>query len=532
MSQLTFIKNNKSLVVFAVIASIAVIAVIGAKIKKEAATLTQNGQNKAVSLISVKDYLKEKSITLDAGTVEALNQADLSSQISAPITEIEAAIGDKVYAGQVLVSLKNGDILAQLDQAKAGLDAANAGLAALKKGARSEDIRIAQTQEEQSKVSLVAAIEDSYAKSDDAVRNHINKFFTDPTSKFPRFSITINSGTNQAKFGATDTDAADRINLQKVVLEQRLNDWQESLAKLGAADDPTEYLSQAKDDLNFIIDFMNNLSALANSLTSDNSTYKQILDGYKAELSGARSAVSGSLMSLFGAETGWKLAQQTLQLKIAGATPEQLQQQEAAVAQATAAVSALQAQVDKTYIKSPIAGRVSFIDARLGELVVPGQLIVSIVNPDVLQVKTYASEKDVPNISVGDEVLVEGGVTGKIFRISPAIDPQTKKVEVIIAIDKKNALTSIVVGQTVSISIQSKILAKSSPVYLLPIQAVKSNSQSYVFTVDENGTIVQIPVKTGNLAGENIEVTADFNSDLKIFASVIGLVPGQKVTIR
>ena len=139
----------------------------------------------------------------------------------------------------------------------------------------------------------------------------------------------------------------------------------------------------------------------------------------------------------------------------------------------------------------------------------------------------YASGADLPNISVGDAAVVGANATGTVGRISPAIDPQSGKAEVIVSID--NTPAAPLVGQTVTVSIESKKLAQTTPVYLLPIAAVKTNSLSYVFSVDENNLVFEIPVKTGALVGENIEVTTDVAPNTKIIASVMGLVPGEKV---
>jgi RND family efflux transporter MFP subunit len=528
----TFKKNRLVIIFCATVLLIAVLAV--SPRLKTPVSGDETGQSKtAVSLIPVKDYLDKKTIILDNGTVESVNQADLRSQFSAPAASVNVSLGDAVSTGQILVSMKNNDILAQLDQAKAGLAGARASLAASEKGARTEDIRLSETQLNQAKMALAVSIQNAYAESDDAIRNHVNKFFINPAGKSPEFLINVDAGTNSMQFGAIGSDASQKIGIKKVELEKRLNDWRDQINTLDSSSNPQPYLSAAKDNLNFIIDFMNDLSVLVNSLTTDNATiaYKPALDGYKSELAGARSTIAGTQTSLLGAETSWKVASESLELKTAGATSEQLDQQKAQVAQAEASVAALEAQVEKTYVRAPIAGKISYLDARIGQLISGGQLVASIVNPDALQVKTYASENDFMNIAVNDPVLVDEFVSGKVYKISPAIDPNAKKVEIIVLITQNSVDHPIVVGQTVTLSIQSAAASGAEPIYLLPIQAVKTNGQSYLFSVDQNDAVYEIPVRTGSLAGEKIEVTGNIDPGLNIIDSAMSLAPGQKVSV-
>lgn len=532
MQSPTFIKQNRLLIIFTVIAAMTLIGVSAAKNQQKNSADGETDSVKTVSMIPVRDYLKDRSVTFDTGTVESLHQAELRSQFSGPVTKINAALGGQVSAGQVIVALKNDDLLAQLEQAKAGLAAAKAGLASAQKGARPEDLKISQTSTELARIGLATAVQDAYSKTDDAVRNHVNKFFTDPSSNFPRFSITINSGPDHVTFGAVGSETARNVEAQRVILEKKLDDWQKSLETINEPGGLENGLATAKENLNFTIKFMNDLSLLVNSLAADNAAHKQIVDGYKTELSAARAAVSGTLTGVLGAETSWKMALDAYGLKNAGATAEQLLQLQAGVDQAAAAVSALQAQVEKTYVRSPINGKISGLSARIGELASPGQLIATVVNPAALQVKTYASENDLPSIRVGDAVEIQGSAKGAVYKISPAIDPQTKKAEIIIAIDSTGGENPIVIGQTVNIRIEGRPSAEGAPVYLLPIQAVKSNSENFIFSVSQSGVVEATPVKTGNIIGERIEVAGDIDPGLKIISSVLGVAPGEKVNIE
>ena len=102
------------------------------------------------------ELVQEVSVT---GRVEPAESVNLSFEISGKVSEIYADVGDRVEAGQKLISLKSDDIMAQLRQAQAGASSAQAmtqqyeaavktqeaKLDELKRGTRPEEIQLAQT---------------------------------------------------------------------------------------------------------------------------------------------------------------------------------------------------------------------------------------------------------------------------------------------------------------------------------------------------------------------------------------------------
>ena len=519
MNFFTFFKQHKLNFSFAIIAIALVTLIIASRIKNQAQIQTP-AETPTVSLISVSDYLAQRTISLDSGIVQSLGQADLKSQLSGQIEQVNVKLGNNVASGQVLVQLQNRDIAAQLAQAQANLEG-------LKKGSRPEDIALSKTTADEAQTALINSIKDSYAKSDDAIHNHIDKFFVNPRQSNAEFLITANVGGNTAAFQAQDFDLANQISGQKYQLEPMLTGWQNILKNILPGSDISVIENAAalsKENLQKEIDFLNAMAPLVNNLFTDNATYKQIIDGYKTEFSAARNAISGALNSLQASQTALKTAAEALNLKLAGATNEQIQQ-------AQASVDAIKATLAKTAIAAPINGKVSYIDANIGELATPGQLIATVVNPNALQVKSYASEADLASIAIGNQVAIDGNATGIVKNISPAVDPQTKKAEIIVMVTK-NGSPSIIIGQSVSLKIISKTLGANT-MYLLPIAAVQfSGAQNSVLVVNQNNIIEQIPVTTGELIGENVQITNGLMPNMKILSSVRGFKSGDKVNIQ
>ncbi|MBN2307186.1 efflux RND transporter periplasmic adaptor subunit [Candidatus Peregrinibacteria bacterium] len=114
------------------------------------------------------DLLQEVSVT---GTVEPSESVNLSFEITGKVKEIYADVGDRVEAGQKLISLGSADIQAQLNQAYAGasaasalvqqyqaaLDVQKAILEELKRGTRPEELQLSQTTVLNAQISLTDA---------------------------------------------------------------------------------------------------------------------------------------------------------------------------------------------------------------------------------------------------------------------------------------------------------------------------------------------------------------------------------------
>jgi multidrug resistance efflux pump len=138
-------------------------------------------------------------------------------------------------------------------------------------------------------------------------------------------------------------------------------------------------------------------------------------------------------------------AQAQLDLLRAGATAEQIAAQEAVVAQAQAALDEAQVALERTEVRAPFAGTAGMVDTRVGELVGPGQPLVTLGDLSTLRVETTdLDEIDVARVKVGQQVnvtfdaLPEVVFVGTVVRISPMAASGSGGVNytVVIAIDE------------------------------------------------------------------------------------------------
>lgn len=340
------------------------------------------------------------------GKVRAAEHVDLAFERSGRVALVSAKVGDEVGAGRLLVSLANGDIAAQLDQARAALKTEEAKLDELKMGSRPEEIRVQEVKVESSQIALedarqalVNAVNEAYTKADDAVRNKTDQFFLGGSSSSPQLKQEL----------IVDFSIENALEQQRVVLEAALSSWKASLPGLNTSSDLLDFTSEAKIKLNEVRSFLELAGQALNNAIVHSGLAQATLDSWKSDVSSARTNVSSAITSLSSAEGSWQdaksalaVAQQELALSQAGSTPEQVRSQEAQVEKAQAQIAQYRAELAKTVITAPISGVITRQDAKVGEVVPANTTIVSLISPNRFEIEANVPEADIANLKVGD----------------------------------------------------------------------------------------------------------------------------------
>ncbi len=513
--------------------AVVFVAVTGARMASRQASSDAEPPLPQVAVASVASFQKVNAPVLAEGTVESLEQADLRSQVSAPVTRVYVKIGDAVAPGQTLIAFQSSDIAAQLAQAQAVVKSQAARLQELKNGARSQDLELQQSAVAKAKSDLtdaytnaVTMLNDAYAKTEDVLENQITALFTG------------NDANLELSFQISDLQLKNDVEGQRGMLMRELDAWKRELESASAKDTASvdAALAGGQVHLASVRDF---LSSLMSAVLEEINLPSATVDAYKGSVAGARTIIAGQLLAVKGQEqaiTSGKTAvsqQETrLQLVQAGATTETVVAQEAVVEQAEASVQSIQAQLAKTSIRAPIAGIVAALPVRIGELVTPGAPVVSIVNKKGLQVKAFVSDEDLGRVEEDAEVTVGANAKGKVSRIAPSIDSASRKVAVDVLVTYPGD-PELVVGQSVTIAVAPPARSAASPAaLLLPVQAVKiTASGAFVFTVDPDLRLKERPVTLGSVQGEYVRVLQGLTADMEIVSPVYELKDGQKVTV-
>ena len=520
-----FSSMRKHAVISTVVIILAIIiAIIGGRAATKKAPAVNDSSVKQVSLVNAGAFRLGKLSVLANGQIESHSQADLKSQMSAPISVINVTIGETVSNGEVILELQNNDIRAQLAQAEASLTSAQGQF---QTGAFSLD---------SAKQAALDKLRDAYNKTYDAVISQAETILYNNDGNSGRLtSYSLDTNLN-SEIAATDMD-----------LKLSLKDWKNRNALLDTSTSTDAIESNVRSAqkniaaasilLNDMSKIMNNLSIYATP------QFAATLSLWKASISGAIASISGANQSLTGAE-----------MSLTTANSSQGTSANAQVTAAEAGVNNLQAQLAKTIIRSPIYGKVSSLPLRVGELASPGSLLATVVgNDNALRIKAYVSGDDLSRIKVGAIATIQNPnqssastasstqdtVTGIVSNVAPGVDSISKKAEV--DIDVSNSVNSkLIIGNDVTVAISLDPQAtpfdtngSNTSVYLLPIQDVKIvPGAAYVYTVDSDSKIVKNDVVIGSIQGDFIQVISGLTDSMDIVTPVYELDPGQTVRVQ
>ncbi len=222
-------------------------------------------------------------------------------------------------------------------------------------------------------------------------------------------------------------------------------------------------------------------------------------------------------------------------------TKQTLDNAEQARAGAAASVAHAQANLIKAIeqqgyaqLKADFAGVVTAVGAEVGQVVSPGQNVVTIARPDIREAVVDIGE-DFPGpleiglpFTVGLQLLPVVQVEGKIREIAPQADPVTRLRRVRIALD--NPPESFRLGTTVT----AKLGKAQSPTLRVPASAVLAkDGANFVWVVDRPASTVSL--HKVDLAGDPADPrVADglYPGARIVTAGIHSLTPGQHIRIE
>lgn len=589
--------KHKSLVLYSV-AALFMVAVAMNMITSNTEEVTESEMDVKVKLVSVSDYYGSQSAVETIAEVEALEQMNINSQLSATVKKINIEIGDKVLKGDLLVELDHATLDAQLAQASARVSNAKSAYDKLIEGASQETV-----------AQSVAGLENAKATNNVAIRNaelaleqaelalknskkSNGQMVTDAYDSLRTglsanlsnvYNALVSAGDilGEAPGNETGNKLYDNLfsvkNLtlktsSKQYFQTALSNYQDLKPKvdsLGVNTAPQEIITMGDGMLALLdstIQALNTISvALENTVTSSSFT-AQNLNGLKSQISGQLALLNQSKqvvlatkqkvislnisdnntseadtqqyeralenLRLIKAQTSSAYAVQIAghNTLIAQARSEDIASAKAALQEAQAAYSQVAASRNYAFIRAPFDSTVAVVSVDLGDLLSLGTPIISVVNDSGLQLRSYIAEQDRALMQTGTKVEIEGGYSGSLARIAPSIDPETKKIEILVAVESEK--TSLTVGQFASLKIAINKNIKDN-IYYLPLKAIEMLSDSgLVYTVDENNTLVSHEVTLGKVVDEKITVTNGIDSSWKILQNVRGVKTGESVIIK
>jgi len=205
---------------------------------------------------------------------------------------------------------------------------------------------------------------------------------------------------------------------------------------------------------------------------------------------------------------------------------------EAAVARAEANLTKAQEQLGYAELQSDFDGIVTAVSAEVGQVVSPGQTVVTVARPDIREaVVDIGADFPVPlkvglPFTVSLQLLPAVQVRGKIREIAPEADSVTRTRRVRISLS--NPPPSFRLGSTITAT-----LASDQTTLRLPASAVLSkDGETFVWVVDLAASTVSLRKVALFQSERGIEVTGGLDAGARIVtAGIHSLKPGQHVRI-
>jgi membrane fusion protein, multidrug efflux system len=207
---------------------------------------------------------------------------------------------------------------------------------------------------------------------------------------------------------------------------------------------------------------------------------------------------------------------------------------EASVANAQANLTKALEQRKYAQLKADFAGVVTAVSADVGQVVSPGQTVLTLARPDLREaVVDIATDFPVPlriglSFSVSLELLPNLQVEGRIREIAPQADPVTRTYRVRIAL--RDPPPSFRLGSTVTVKLSND---QGSSLRLPASALLSKNGETLVWVVDLPGSTVSLHKVDVVMDGADARVSGGLAAGARIVtAGIHSLRPGQKVRIE
>lgn len=217
------------------------------------------------------------------------------------------------------------------------------------------------------------------------------------------------------------------------------------------------------------------------------------------------------------AQAAWERAQELYQEQII--TLPEYERDRAAFAAAGATLDQLRTRLGYASIQSPLAGVVLEKNVEAGDLVGPQQQLFRVADISTLVVRVGVSELDVVQLGRGDSVRVvldafpDQPIRGRIRRVFPAADPQSRLVPVEVALEPGSPARP---GFLARVEFRFDVREK---VAVIPAAAVVRGVEGEAVFVVREGRAQRRQVRVGQTYQGRVEV-------------VDGLAPGEVVVVK
>ena len=222
-------------------------------------------------------------------------------------------------------------------------------------------------------------------------------------------------------------------------------------------------------------------------------------------------------------------------LDVAAAAPRgsDAQAAAAALARAQARLRAAEIGVRRTQIRAPTAGTVLDRHVEAGEVVRPGEVLVTFAGEGPLEVRVHPDESNLSRLEIGQHALVspeafpDREVEAEVARIAPSVDPSSGTIEVELTLSDAEGLRP---DMTVSVEIE---VGRAEDTLVLPVAMIRDlGSERPWVLIAREGTAVRRDVALGLEGDDRVEVREGLDTDTVVIPPTSTVREDEPVRIR
>lgn len=226
--------------------------------------------------------------------------------------------------------------------------------------------------------------------------------------------------------------------------------------------------------------------------------------------------------------------QRSQELAPTGAEPRQLlQQREAELAQARAAIQQLDARIAQKTVRAPFAGQIGIRRVNLGQYLNAGDPVATLTALDRLYVNFSVPQQELSQLRVGGTVSVRSdAVPGREFQarinaVEPVVAGETRNISV--QAEMPNPGDQLRPGLYVTVGVAQQARAGA---ILVPSTAVQTSASGDSVFIVKAGKAAIVPVKLGSEIGERTVIEGGLKpGDVVVTTGQLRLQPGAAVKV-
>jgi RND family efflux transporter MFP subunit len=412
-----------------------------------------------------------------SGKVIPAQEIDLSFEVSGKISNVYFDIGDAIKAGDIIARLDTSEINNEIQESESSLQSQIAQLNSLTSETNTE------SQLDNEKEELLNVLKKSYITTDDIVRNKVDIFIENPTTRFPEFTNAM-----------SDYFTRQEINELRFEVQRVLESWKEYNEQISADNISLNDSDYSIDQLRKVEELLNAISGGTIDFEPTINLSQAQIDAYISSISSARNTIAGLVVEIN--QTTQSLRNIQAEVPVVAANVEN----------AKATVSKLNSRLSKYVLVAPFDGILTAREIEPGEVTEIGRNVVSIIGDANLEIETFIPEVRIAGVDVSDTgsaTLDAFGRDQKFDVYIAHIDPRETEKDGITTyrtlIDFDTSFDQVRPGMTAEVEIRKEEILD---VILIPRHLVKSDDEGDFVNLVVEGEVERHGVSVGKSDGK------------------------------